>query len=312
LTENKYIYRLMRLRRIILTCVFLPSAAFGLLALATGGASAVAQPTFAAIVLLAWLGLLIAMLLGFPRGLDEALVHSLTLTVLILVSPLFELLAAQADEPLTPKHHAGLTFLVVVSWVLLMAAFAFLLERFVTRGPRPMMRWNTRLWVNDPPDDVLKALRATPSRKTAVSRTGPLDAEGRIPVWIIEPRLPSDSPQPTEDQSDGPHYWVQILHETTNSVGELALLRNGATETIHIELFPKDGGTLIQYRSMSNTLTLLQSLFFWAGDMMADHLLAIVDGASEHTLPRAIRLLPVDSPVQWLARKLPSDGPRHF
>jgi hypothetical protein len=309
---NPTLYRLWRLRRMILFCTLFPIAAVGLLALVTDGAATLAQPHIAAPVLVLWLGLLIAMLLGFPRGLDEALVHSLTLTVLILISPLFELLVAQADGPLRPPEYAVLAFLVCVAWVLVMAAFALPLEKFIPKGPRPMLRWSARLWVDVPPHDVLQALRPSPNRQTALSRTGPRDADGRIPVWILLPPPPPGSQAPADHQTDGPHYWTQVLKETSTSFSEMAVNRTRRTETIHTELFPDNGGTLIVYRSISNTLTLMESVFFWLGDMIADHLQALIDEASNHSPPRALRLLAQDSPVQWLSRTVSSDRPRYF
>jgi hypothetical protein len=303
---NPTLYRLVRLRRMIVTSVALPVASMGALFIATGGTAFVAQPAFAVPALLIWLVLLTAILLVFPKGTGEALVYSLALSGLVLLSPLAELLAAQVDGPLTPGHWLGLAFLSLVAWIGLIVPIARLFDFVAPKGPRPMVRRKVRLWVDLPPEEVQSTLRTAPERTTAMHRSGPADAEGRIPIWVVLPPIPPGNEAFAGPPHEGPHYWVKVLEETPTSFSTIAAIRTGATETTHTQLTSTQGGTVILQSSLANAQTVMENLVFWLGDMMTDHLVATLDCARNHAPPRAIWHLPVDTPALWLTRKITS------
>lgn len=307
LPTDPRLYRLWCLRRLFLLCLALPIVAALALALVTGGTAPFARAGFAIPALLIWALLLIALLIRFPRAAGEILVYALTLTIMVLLWPLASWLMAQSPQGMTPMHVAGIGFLALLLFLALVYLLLGGLVRLLARpGPHPMLRRRLRLRIDLPPDQVLAILRPSPNSSDALTRSGAADAQGRIPVWIKPPRLPPGAPPaPPPALMASPDYWQQIVEEESLSLATVTVTAKGAQETVHLALEPVPGGTLLHQRSADNVLGLAEALFYWLEDVGRDHLTAVLDEARGRPR-RALRLLPLDGPMVWLARRIPA------
>ena len=298
--SHPLIYRLWILRRLLAVTLTLPTLAMLLPGLALGGDAASLR--FGLFILPVFVIALFAMLLRFPRGQTEAMTVSVATTGLILLTPLADWLTVQRPGPITPMHVIGIACLLLVAFIAVLLLCDALLAQLAKRDKRRLVRYATSVFYPMPPERVLELVRPRANEDTTLHRTGPADAQGRIPVWN---KTPDGQPQAIADRS--PDYWVWVVDEAADSVTFTSITAAGGCETTQRSVMPVSEGTQISVRAASDVLSPMNMMVFWLGDWATDFLIATLDSATGRSPQRAVFLLPNDSPALWLARRFPDD-----
>ncbi len=126
-------YRLWRLRRLHIFALALPATALLGLAALTGGEAFLLQGQPMLVLAIFSTVALTGLMLKFPQATGEVIVSALTVSGLVLLSPLAEMLAAHNKGPLDPGDIVGLILIVLFA-----AAVVFLFAAVIVEGIRKM------------------------------------------------------------------------------------------------------------------------------------------------------------------------------
>ena len=319
MTADVLLYRLYRLRRLILVAVLPPALVVVAVASAKGPA---------ALVLLALaVGVPLAHALRYPNVWFETLSVSLVLSVLLALA------GAIGPDVGILGLALRLIGLFLLGAVLFLAAVALLPALLAAGPPRPITaraRRRTRL----SPAEAKARITLHPSREDDRVSCGAPDADGTFAVSIRHsvPSLTGSEPEPLEIL-----LFAQVL-TSTDSVHEVMSVTAGAqppagpcgqadsgdgqggkndaldddappeiTVTRHV-FTPGRRGTLVELAETGPGMTRFLALGFWLQDCLADHLTDEIDRA-EGRAPRANRFAPQDQLVADLARALVGPQP---
>lgn len=307
LLNNIYIYRLWRLRRLILLAILLPLAS--VLALAAAGYSG---PLSSAGVGLWLTGLwaMLALTQRYPRAPLGHLAFALATAGLILLFPLGDWLLAQVKGATEARHTLGLIALGFVAWLSIGMGFEAALEWAVRNGKPRSFRIRTTWRSTLPPDEILPLMMPQPGITTPLRRFGPHESDGRFAVWetaLGETTAPSSGPSSGpwgKPETRAADYWVISVTQTdSTSFTALYATPEGGTEALVLTAWPDGSGSILCQDSQSNVMTLVGRVFDYLADISTDIAVAETDLIEGRTQVRANCLQPLDYPGKaWVER----------
>ena len=320
LLENIHLYRLWRLRRLILLSILLPLAS--LLALAADGHSGPLRSAGVALWLTGlWAVLTLAYTQRYPRAALSLLAFALAMAALIMLIPVGDWLLARAKGETDARHVLGLMALGFAGWLSLGIGYESVLVRAVKNGKLRSFRIRTTWRSTLPPDEILPLMMPQPGLTTPLRRFGPLESDGRFAVWetaLGETTAPSSGPSSGpwgKPETRAADYWVISVSQTDNtSFTALYATPKGGTEALVLTARPDGSGSILHQNSQSNVITLVGRVLHYLMDMNTDMAVAETDLIEGRGQLRANCLQPLDYPGKaWLERmKAQENSPPWF
>ncbi len=300
LLENIQLYRLWRLRRLILLSILLPVAS--VLALAATGYTGPLWSAGVALWLTAlWAALTLAHTHRYPRAPLNALAFAVATAGLILLIPLGDWLLAQVQGTPDARHTLGLIALGLVAWVTMGCSLGVALDWMLKTGKPRSFRVQTTWKSALPPAQILPLLMPQPGINTPLRRYGPVEQDGRFAVWET---VLGETAGPTTGHSSGPwgkpetrapDYWVIVVAQTnTTSFTALYATPKGSTEALVLTARPNGTGSTLHQDSQSDVMTRTGRALHYLMDINTDMTIAETDLIEGRAAVRANCLQPLD------------------
>lgn len=303
LLENLTIYRLWRLRRLVLVSVALPAISLvGLWSLYQPGGILWDASVPAALVVL-WAIVAVWHALRYPRAMANLLNFGLATAVLVQAVPLGDWLFAQVKGPIEPPHILGMAVLGFLLWLSAGLSFEALLLRLLPLGRKGSYRLRKVSVSALPPSALLPLLLPRPDTVTPLRRYGPADADGRFAVWetLLNPQGTTLGPWAKAD-SRPPDYWV--LTVTQDGSGQFTALYatpEVGTEAVVTTVSAEGEGSRIEQDSLSDIMTPAARVMRYLADVGTDLAVAENDLLEGRTQARANCAQAMDYPGRsWI------------
>ncbi|MFQ1700535.1 hypothetical protein ACJ5NV_08065 [Loktanella agnita] len=270
-TAEQMIYRVVRLRRLVLCALTIP---FCLMLLGTLLDPVFLSPPRAVLAAVAVAALVTGHAVLFPNAPVETISLSVAVSGLALVAPLVRALTAMAP----PGHAASVLIILVVVALLIAVVLTALVQSalaaLVYAGPTVHREVKARI---DLPCSVAVAraqYALCPSMRRGRIITGPADESGFFGVAILSPQVadPEDPTRPLIVQVA-----AKVLDESENS-HQVMLALSDSTVTVTSETFvPTPTGCRVEISELPGDFTLGMHVLFWLTDQQVDNLIETAD-----------------------------------
>ncbi|PUB19065.1 hypothetical protein [Yoonia sediminilitoris] len=270
-TPAQMIYRLHRLRRLVLFCAIPPVCLLLLGAYLDPGFMPADRATLAA---LAVVTLIAGHVILFPNVPLETVSLSLTVTLVAFVAPMIKTLSFMA-----PAEHASaaLLFMVVLTVAaagLLMFVLQLIIGLLLMVGPTVKLRMQSALLVDCSPAVAISQFTLKPGRRRGRVLTGPADSNGFFDVAILAPQI-ADPDRP--NQPLVMRVAAKMIDVRDKQQQTMLVLPNGAV-TVTTESFEATAdGCRVTIAELPGDFTLGMYLMFWLTDQQMDNLTETAD-----------------------------------
>ncbi|SFR42386.1 hypothetical protein SAMN04488005_1769 [Yoonia tamlensis] len=264
-------YRIMRLRRLILTALVLSATVLCCAAVIAPELLTAARilRIFAAIALLLCLHVML-----FPNVALETLSLSVVGTGFATLLPVLPDLAGFA--PIT-LYQAALTFAAVLA-VLLALACTMVVHKFleicVYAGPTVHLRLRTALWVPHAPEFAHRQFGLRPDTRRGRVMAGPVDDHGFFDVAVVSSQMadPADPSCPLVVKLD-----AKILSSDGHTHKTMLVLPDGAVTVTAQRFTPLARGCTVTVTEVPGDFTYGMYALFWLTDQQTDNLVEVAE-----------------------------------
>ena len=296
LLGNIRIYRLWRLRRLILLSILLPFASIQVVAVIgySGPLWSAGVPLWRTAL---WAALSLFHTQRYPRAPLNPITFGIATAGLILLIPLGDWLLAQVQGIPDMRHTLGLIALGFVAWFLMGSILGIALDRLLTTGKPRNVRIQTTWHSTLPPAEILPLLMPKPESSNPLRRYGPVQADGRFAVWqtaLDVTAAPTTGPwgKPGIRAAD---YWVISVTQTDDaSFTALYASPEGGTEALLLTARSNGTGSILHQVSQSDVMSLISSVLHYLTDINTDMAVGETDLIEGRGQARAICLQPLD------------------
>ncbi len=295
-TPAQVIYRITRLRRVIVLAVVLPVLVMLGLSLLD---PAVLSPQSATLASLAVATLVIGHVVLFPNVTLETISLSVSLTLLVVAMPAIKAVAHWA-----PAEHVAAALVILVAFAVaatgvMMAILQILLGALVYAGPVVRLRLRSQLEVGCSVAVALRQCALKPQTRRGRVLTGEADENGFFDVAVASPIAadPENPDQPFVVKVD-----AKVLASTPDRHDAMIVMRNGTVTVTSLTCVPTDKGCRIEIADLPGDFTLGMHVMFWLTDQQADNLTEMTDvilghDARANGLAHGVSLLSVAAAV---------------
>lgn len=275
-TAEQMIYRIIRLRRLIVLAVLVPVLVMlGLSALNP----AVLSPQSATIASLAVAALVVGHVVIFPNVTLETISLSLSVTLLVVAMPVIKAVAQWA-----PAEHVSAALVILVAFAVaatgvLIAILQILLGALVYAGPAVRLRLRTQLDVACSPAVARRQCALQPQTRRGRVLAGEADENGFFDVAVASPHTsdPENPDQPLIVKVD-----AKVLASTPERHDVMIVMRNGTVTVTSLIFTATAQGCRIAVSDLPGDFTLGMHAMFWLTDQQADNLTEMSDVISGH------------------------------
>ena len=265
-TPDEMIYRISRLRRLVVLAVAIPVAVLLLGSLIDPSFISSDRATMAAIA--------VALLVSghvvlFPNVPLETISLSIVVTVLALAAP-----AIKALSLLAPPEYADAALIILVTLSVLAAGGLMMVLQFafgllMEAGPVLRLRLRASIDVPCSPSVARSQFALQPSARRGRILTGAADKNGFFDVAIVAPQIadPEDPSQPMVVRVG-----AKIIEQTENHQQTMLVLPNGAVTVTSESFRAHDGGCRVEITELPGDFTLGMHAMFWLSDQQMDNL----------------------------------------
>jgi hypothetical protein len=283
-------YRLWRLRRLILVTVLLPlpgiliATLFGVgLRFGAGGG----------ILLMLWFAAVCALSIRFPNGWIDHFALGLPFGIITLLSPVASLFG------LGPVGGVAVALIVMfVGWLWINAQLPLLLDEIPMGTSKNAFHVRTKV-----PAEVLReALFLRPGAQCGLHACGAAGPDGVFEVRSFGYQMLDEDFRPKDGDIS---FQAKVLErDATTQITQFFLAGEdgGTSSTTYQEIKPKRKGCIYAKEEVHDHFSLLAAAGFWLNDVEADHFTATLDFIAKEP-PRALKLMPQDSLLTWLAQR---------
>ena len=270
-TPEQMIYRLVRLRRLVVLSVVIPVVAIL--------AASVIDPVFLSPMRATLAALAVAMLVAghvviFPNVPMETLSLALAVAVMAGIAPWLKSLSM-----LAPVEHANaaLILLIALSVVAMggvMLVFQFFLGALMLAGPVMRLRLSGAVEVPCSPNVARSQFALQPQTRRGRILTGPEDQNGFFDVAILAPQM-CDPEKPTQPMII--RVAAKIIEQSEVHQQTMLVLPNGAVTVTSEEFHKTPDGCRVAMTEMPGDFTLGMHAMFWLTDQQMDNMVETAD-----------------------------------
>lgn len=295
-TPAQVIYRITRLRRVIILAVLMPVIV--MLGLSVFD-PAVLSPQSATLASLAVATLVVGHVVLFPNVTLETISLSVSLTVLVVAMPVIKAIAHWA-----PAEHVAAALVILIAFAVaatgvMMAILHILLGALVYAGPAVRLRLRAGLDIGCSVAVALRQCALQPQIRRGRVLTGEADDNGFFDVAVASPMAadPENPDRPLVVRVD-----AKVLASTPARHDVMLVLRNGTVTVTSLTCVPTDRGCRIEVSDLPGDFTLGMHAMFWLTDQQADTLTEMTDiilghDARANGLAHGVSLLSVAAAV---------------
>lgn len=287
LSKRDVLYRLWRLRRLILVTVLLPlpgillAGLFGFGLTLSGGGGA---------VLVLWTMATVALALWFPNGWTDNLTLALTLAGMTILSPIAPILGIDG------------VLGVIIGFLVLCAgwlALSMTLPEWLDGKSLGRIKQTFRRTVAADPEALRDALFLRPKARCGLYDCGPATKDG-----IFDVRLRGAGANAATGGQEITCRARVLKRDKTAQVTQFFSAEDPAiSSTTQESIKAKDAGALYQKKDVHDHFSLFAALGFWLTDYEMDHFTATLDFV-QGTPPRALMLQPDDGLLFFLGQRV--------
>ncbi|MGJ8588070.1 MAG: hypothetical protein ACSHXW_07935 [Yoonia sp.] len=270
-TAEQMIYRVMRLRRLIVLAVAIPVLVMLGVALFD---PAVLTPERATLASLSIAMLVVGHVVLFPNVTLETIALSLSVTALIVVMPLIKIVAGWAPAEHQSAALVILVCLAVAAMGVVMALLQILFNLLAYAGPALQIRLKTQLELPCSPTVARRQCALSAQTRRGRVLTGPADENGFFDVAVASAHVadPQNPAQPLIVKVD-----AKVLHTTDARHDVMIVLPDGSVTVTSQSFAPAANGCRIEVTDMPGDFTAGMHAMFWLTDQQADNLTEMTD-----------------------------------
>ncbi len=304
LPMNHILYRLYRLRRLLVLCSLLP--VIGLVSGATlSGSDWMVNGMSPFWFLFATAAVLFLILVVYPASWIESLAMSLSMMTVLFIMPFLRTAPGLMMRPDPSDRWFLLVFSMAVLWVALSLALVMVICAFERVG-MGQTRVKSVIATDLTPEQALNALVLRPETTLGARSSGPVGQDGFFDVTIrfVMPEPPDFEPVEQEHM-----YRARIIQTDGNRQVTMCVLEcegRVSTSVIEHKFHGGEGKTICEITEVQDHLTLAGWVGYWLNDFGGDYLVAEMDAyAKRPTL--AICRQPQITLLSQLARLVGQD-----
>lgn len=270
-TPEQMIYRVMRLRRLIVVAASLPVIIMLSVALLD---PAVLSPERATLAAIAVLALVVGHVVLFPNVTLETISLSISVTLLVICVPWIKAVAHWAPEEHVTSALVILVGFAVAATGVVMALMQIVLAALAYAGPAVKLRLRTGLVIPCSPAVAFRQCALQPQMRRGRVLTGPADDDGFFDVAVASHHVadPDHPDQPLIVRVD-----AKVLASSPNRHDVMIALRNGSVTVTSQKFAVVKEGCRVDVSDLPGDFTLGMHLLFWLTDQQADNLTEMAD-----------------------------------
>ncbi len=298
--KNKYLYRIFRLRRLIVVSLALPFLGWFAGISLFGSADLIANPIIKAGVALACTTAILSLIMVYPRVWWDTICAATVLGLLLMFLPLLETLPAYMPRDQGVMAVLWTIFIVVFGGIFLW--LGLYMSMFVLIAiPSRSIRDKSRVSVPLSADAAFEILKAKPDADDGFHATGPADADGffttSFEMNTFDPAtyLPTTEIMTTRTRIQEQGACFQLIMYGYDIEGDIRY------DLQELRVEQRKGRSLCSTITQKSESNLFESIGFWIEDFGSDHLLSHLR-QSQGLDSVCIRDLPYRSPINDLAR----------
>lgn len=270
-TVEEMTYRIMRLRRLIALAVALPVIVILGVSLFD---PAILSPERATLAALFVTLLVVGHVVLFPNVTLETISLSMSVTMLVIVMPLLQTVAAWLPAAHQPAALLILLALAVAVMGVVMALLQIVLNFLAFAGPVVRMRLKVAMDLPCSPAVAHRQCTLQPRTRRGRVLAGPVDENGFFNVAVasehgVDPHNPD---QPLIVKVD-----AKVLTATATRHDVMLVLPNGSVTVTSQSFAQTPNGCRVAMADMPGDFTLGMHVMFWLTDQQADNLTEMTD-----------------------------------
>ena len=270
-TSEQMIYRINRLRRLVLVAVLIPVS---VLLLGSFFDPTFLSPDRATIASLAVALLISGHVVMFPNASLETISLSISVTVMVLAAPWIKVVSLMA-----PAEHATaalvlLTALTVMAAGGLMLMLQLVLGALMMAGPVIKLRLCNAVDVPCSADVARRQFALQPNARRGRILTGAADDNGFFDVAILAPQVID---QQNPEQPFVVRICAKIVEQDEDQQQTMLVLPNGDVTVTAERFIPTADGCRVEITEMPGDFTLGMYAMFWLTDQQMDNLTESAD-----------------------------------
>ncbi|MFY2826158.1 hypothetical protein [Ruegeria sp. MALMAid1280] len=298
--QNKYLYRIYRLRRLILTsliALFVPWA----IGWQLFGPSALLESPGASVgVAVICTSIILSLVLVYPRVWWETVTTAFVFGLGLMFLPVIEAIPELAPTANRGAVTAWLIFGVVFGNIFLWLGLNWLPGTLIN-VPLGLREWKSRIRYDMPADRAFQVLKTTPDSFDGKYKTGPVGNDGLFTVSSIINTINPDTWGP---ESEELLYKCKIEQEGENSqvISSYYTIEGEARVDVErLNVRAAGQGAICETCTVKSRRNIYEDLGFWLQDYGADHKYSRLE-RSEGRPSVALVDLPYITPLVGLAR----------
>ena len=270
-TPEQMIYRVTRLRRLVVLAVAIPVCVMLLTAMIDPVFLSPDRATMAAVAVAL---LIVGHVALFPNVALETLSLSFSVSLLVISVPWIKLLAGTVPVENASAAYVMLMALAILFTGLAMAAINALLSFLVYAGPAVRLHVGGTMEIACSPSVAHRQFALQPEVRRGRIICGPADSDGLFDVAIVAPQVQDpDAP----DQPFVARVTAKVLHSDETSHQVMLVLGDGSVAATSQRFEPTDAGCRVTVSEMPGDFTAGMHLMFWLADQQADNLTEVAD-----------------------------------
>ncbi|WP_341366729.1 hypothetical protein [Yoonia sp. BS5-3] len=270
-TPEQIIYRVTRLRRLVVLAVAMPVCVLLLTALMD---PMMISPNRAMIGAIAIALLVVGHVSLFPNVTLETLSLSVSLSLLVISVSWIKTLAGMFPAENASAAYAMLVTFAVLGAGAIMWAVRAVLTALTYAGPALRLRVGGRMDIACSVGVAHRQFALQPETRRGRILCGPADSDGLFDVAIVAPQV-ADPEAP--DQPFVARVAARVLHSDENSHQVMLVLGDGSVAATSQTFTQTPHGCRVTVSEMPGDFTLGMHLMFWLADQQADNMTEIAD-----------------------------------
>lgn len=270
-TAEQAMYRIQRLRRLIVLCVAIPVVGLMLASFVDPASLPADRATLAALAVAA---LVVGHVVLFPNVTLETLALSLAVTGLVVSVPWIKAVALWA-----PAAHQDAALVILITFAVAatgvaMALLQIALSAVAYAGPALRLRLKTRLTVPCSPAVARRQCALVPATRRGRVIAGEADEDGFFDVAVaaVQHADPQHPDRPMIVKAD-----AKVLESTETQHDVMLVLQNGSVTVTSHQFAAAAGGCTVSVADMPGDFTAGMHAIFWLTDQQSDNLVEMTD-----------------------------------
>lgn len=270
-TPDQMIYRVMRLRRLVVLATLIP---FSVMLIGAAIDPAFLSPDRATLGALAVAVMVVGHVMLFPNVATETLSLSLAVTLLVVSAPWIKSLAWMAPAENASAAYMLLVTLAVIIAGVMMALAKAVLSALIYVGPAIKLRVKAVMELPCSTDVARRQFALQPATRRGRILSGVADSDGLFDVAIMAPQVadPENPDQPFVARLAG-----KVLHSDENSHQVMLVLPDGRVAATAQTFTATETGCRVEMVEMPGDFTLGMHAMFWLTDQQADNMTECAD-----------------------------------